>query len=60
MVAQLYPRAPFDAGAKAEKLIVGCEGCSPENAELPFVNMPDRVTGNDAAVTDYIFVKAIN
>jgi hypothetical protein len=32
---------------KAEKLIIGCEGCSPEDAELPFDNVLDRVTGND-------------
>ena len=38
----------------AEKLIIGCEGCSPEDAELPFDNILDRVTGNDPSVTDYI------
>jgi hypothetical protein len=42
---------------KAEKLILGCEACSPEDAELPFDNVLDRVTGNDPAVTDYIFEK---
>jgi len=39
---------------KAEKLINGCEGCSPEDAELPCDNILDRVTGNDPVVTDYI------
>ena len=44
---------------KAEKLIIGCEGCSPEDAELPFDNILDRVTGNDPAVTDYIMVECV-
>jgi hypothetical protein len=39
---------------KAEKLIIGCEGCSPEEADLPFDNVLDQVTGNDPAVTDYL------
>ena len=30
-----------------------------KDAELPFDNVLDRVTGNDPAVTDYIFVEAI-
>ncbi len=34
--------------------ILGCEACSPEDAELPFDNVLDPVTGNDPAVTDYI------
>jgi hypothetical protein len=34
---------------KAEALIIGCEGCSPEDAELPFDNVLDCVTGNDPA-----------
>ena len=29
---------------KAEKLILGCEGCAPEDAEIPFDNVLDRVT----------------
>ena len=50
-----------DAGTlrKAEKLILGCEACSPEDAELLFDNVLDRVTGNDPAVTDYIFVEVM-
>jgi hypothetical protein len=43
--------------AKAENLIIGCEACSPDDAQLPFDNVLDRVTGNDPAVTDYIFVE---
>jgi hypothetical protein len=39
---------------QAEKLIVGCESCSPDDAEIPFDNVLDRVTGNDPAVTDYV------
>jgi hypothetical protein len=38
---------------KAEKLIIACEGCSPDDAELPFDNVLDRVTRNDPEVTDY-------
>ena len=41
----------------AEKLIIGCEGCAPDDAELPFDNVLDRVTGNDPAVTDYVMVE---
>ena len=44
---------------KAEQLIVGCEGCSPEDAELPFDNVLDCVTGNDASVTDYVMVECM-
>ena len=39
---------------QAEKLIVGCEGCNPKDAEIPFDHVLDRVTGNDPSVTDYI------
>jgi hypothetical protein len=34
---------------QAEKLIIGCEGCSPDDADLPFDNVLDRVTDNDPA-----------
>jgi hypothetical protein len=30
---------------QAEKLITGCEGCAPEDADLPFDNILDRVDG---------------
>jgi hypothetical protein len=40
-----------------KKLIIGCEGCAPDDADLPFDNVLDRVTGNDPAVTDYIMVE---
>ena len=39
----------------AERFVVACEECSPVDAELPFVSVLDRVTGNDPAITDYIF-----
>jgi hypothetical protein len=42
-----------------EKLIIGCEGCAPDDAELPFDNVLDRVTGNDLAVTDYVMVESM-
>jgi hypothetical protein len=31
----------------------GCEACS-EDAELPFENILDRLTGSDPSVTDYV------
>ena len=40
---------------KAERLIMGCEGCSPEDAEQPFDNVLDRVTGNDPSVNGLHF-----
>jgi hypothetical protein len=38
----------------AERLIESCEACSPEDAQIPFDNVLDRVTGSDPSVTDYI------
>jgi len=38
----------------AEKLMIGCESCCPDDAELPFDNILDRVTGCDPSVTDYV------
>jgi len=34
-------------------MIIGCEACS-EDAELPFENVLDRLTGSDPSVTDYV------
>ena len=34
-------------------MITGCEACS-EDAEIPFDNILDRVTGSDPSVTDYV------
>jgi hypothetical protein len=34
-------------------MIAGCEACS-EDAELPFDNILDRLTGSDPSVTDYV------
>ena len=34
-------------------MIGGCEVCS-EDAELPFENILDRLTGSDPSVTDYV------
>ena len=44
---------------QAEKLVIGCEHCSPDDSELPFVNLLDRVTGNNPENTDYLFVEAM-
>jgi hypothetical protein len=38
---------------KAQRMITGCETCS-EDAELPFENILDRLTGSDPSVTDYV------
>jgi len=40
---------------EAEKLIESCEACNPEDAQIPFDNVLDRVTGSDPSVTDYIW-----
>jgi hypothetical protein len=42
---------------RAQRLIIGCEGCSPDGADLPFDNVLDCVTGNDPEVTNYLFVE---
>jgi hypothetical protein len=39
---------------EAEKLIESCEACNPEDAQIPFDNVLDRVTDSDPSVTDYI------
>jgi hypothetical protein len=39
---------------KIEKLIFGCESCSPEGAQLHFEVLLDAATGSDPASTDYI------
>ena len=37
----------------AERLIESCEGCNPNEAQIPFDWIVDRVTGSDSSVTDY-------
>jgi ribosome maturation factor RimP len=37
----------------AQRMIAGCEACS-EDAEIPFDNIVDRLTGSDPSVTDYV------
>jgi hypothetical protein len=39
---------------ESEKLIESCEACNPEDAQIPFDNVLDRVTGSDPSVNDYI------
>jgi hypothetical protein len=39
---------------EAERLIDSCEHCKPDEAEIPFDAILDRVTGSDPSVTDYI------
>src|SRR5215468_5864564 len=39
---------------EAERLIQSCEGCNPHEAEIPFDNILDRVSGSDPSVTDYV------
>ena len=38
---------------KAQRMIAGCEACS-KDAELPFENILDRITGSDPSITDYV------
>jgi hypothetical protein len=38
---------------KAQRMIAGCEACS-EDAEIPFDNILDRLTGCDPSVTDFV------
>jgi hypothetical protein len=38
---------------KAQRMIAGCEACS-DDAEIPFDNILDRITGSDPSVTDYV------
>jgi uncharacterized protein with PIN domain len=38
---------------QAERLIDACEHCNEEDAQIPFDNILDRVTGSDPSVTDY-------
>ena len=40
---------------QAERLIESCEHCNEEDAQIPFDNILDRVTGSDPSVTDYIW-----
>jgi CheY-like chemotaxis protein len=41
---------------RAEHLVLSCEGCNAE-AEIPFCELLDRLTGSDPTVTDYILEK---
>jgi len=43
----------------AERLILGCQYCSPTNAEIPFDWILDRITGADPTLTDYIMVECM-
>jgi hypothetical protein len=42
---------------KAERLIESCEHCNEDDAQIPFDNILDRVTGSDPSVTDYILAE---
>jgi len=39
---------------EAERPIQSCEHCHPEDADIPFDWILDRVTGSDPSVTDYV------
>jgi hypothetical protein len=41
---------------RAEQMVLSCEGCSSE-ADVPFSEILDGLTGSDATVTDYILQK---
>jgi hypothetical protein len=42
---------------QAENLIEGCEFCHPDDAEIPFDWILDRVTGRLGSTTDYILTE---
>jgi hypothetical protein len=42
---------------KAERMILSCEVCNPEEAEIPFDWVLDRVSGRSGATTDYVLEK---
>jgi hypothetical protein len=42
---------------EAERLIEACEHCNPDEADIPFDWILDRVTGSDASVTDYVLAE---
>jgi hypothetical protein len=35
-----------------------CEACNPDEAEIPFDNVLDRMTGPNPSVTDYVLEQA--
>jgi len=39
---------------QAERLLESCEHCNEEDAQIPFDNILDRITGSEPSVTDYI------
>ena len=39
---------------KAEQMIDSCEHCNAQEADIPFYNILDWLTGSDPSVTDYI------
>jgi hypothetical protein len=38
-------------------MILGCESCHPDEAEIPFDWILDRVTGRRGSTTDYILTE---
>src|SRR5262245_63934667 len=47
-----------DVIRRAEKLIESCEHCHPDDAEIPFDWILDRVTGRSGSTTDCILVES--
>src|SRR5579862_5849978 len=46
-----------DTLQKAQQLIVSCERCTPDLAEVPFDYVLDSITGCDPEVTDYVLTE---
>jgi hypothetical protein len=42
---------------QGQELIVGCEFCHPDDAEIPFDWILDKVTGRRGSTTDYILTE---
>src|SRR5205814_308624 len=43
---------------QAERWIKSCEACTPDEAQMPFDWVLDKVTGCDPSVTDYVVAEA--
>jgi hypothetical protein len=42
---------------RAERWVKSCEGCTPAEAQVPFLWVLDRITRSDPKVTDYLMVQ---
>src|SRR5262249_44574612 len=45
---------------RAEKMLAGCERCAPDDAQLPFNWVLDKVTGSDPKTVDYLIIEPVH